>query len=176
MSSAQSNVGGRFVGRLRSSPWPVPGWFRAPALRSSLGPGGGVVLASARQRMPAPARSPMGFGGAPDWGSAEGCNERKRTAHCPMGMLDSGADAGGGLRHPGEKSGPLPTQLLRPGLRQAPMQSADLVRPSRVSLRTGDSRAFGVAACSLNNRAAAMWCCQSVLLHGAPRGSAGSDI
>ena len=67
MSHAQSNVGGRFVGRLRSSPWPVPGWFRAPALRSNPGPGGGVVFASARQPMPAPARAPVGFGGLPGW-------------------------------------------------------------------------------------------------------------
>jgi hypothetical protein len=40
MSGAQGNVGGRFVGRLRSSPSPVPGWFRAPARWSKLGPGG----------------------------------------------------------------------------------------------------------------------------------------
>jgi hypothetical protein len=36
-------------------------------------------------------------------GSAEACDERERTAHCPMGMLDFVVDAGAGLLDLGEK-------------------------------------------------------------------------
>jgi hypothetical protein len=37
MSTARGNIGGRFVGRSRLYPWPVPGWFRAPARRNKQG-------------------------------------------------------------------------------------------------------------------------------------------
>ena len=40
MSAARSNIGGRFVGRSRFYPWPVPGWFRAATRRPNPGPGG----------------------------------------------------------------------------------------------------------------------------------------
>lgn len=40
MSAARSNIGGRFVGRSRLHPWPVPGWFQASTRRNTPGPGG----------------------------------------------------------------------------------------------------------------------------------------
>jgi hypothetical protein len=60
MSTARGNIGGRFMARLESSPWPVPGWFRAAARRQRPGPGGGMVRERAFERRPVPASATDG--------------------------------------------------------------------------------------------------------------------